>query len=99
MTNPKHQSIRIAVSLFAALTSGHALAQDGTAITSGQADAILKELRAIREIISRVVPGATQPAAVGNPLNPTKVKLNLDGLPALGSKEAPVTIAEFSDYQ
>jgi protein-disulfide isomerase len=59
-------------------------------ITRQQADQILDELRQIRQLLER----QQQPAAA-----PSKIKMNLEGLPMLGAKSAPVTLVEFTDYQ
>jgi protein-disulfide isomerase len=73
-------------------------AQDATkdqGITRQQADQILNELRQIRQLLERQqaqAPRAQEEQA-------TRAKLNLEGFAMLGSKEAPLTIVEFTDYQ
>src|SRR5215813_13611341 len=63
-------------------------------ITRQQADEILNELRQIRQLLERQgKAGGAQPEQI------SRAKLNLDGFAMLGSKEAPVTIVEFTDYQ
>jgi protein-disulfide isomerase len=63
-----------------------------TGITSDQADQILDELRQIRQLL--------QAQAEKNvPAGPTHAKLDLSGFQMLGSKTAPVTMVEFTDYQ
>ena len=60
-------------------------------ITRQQADQILQELRQIRLLLERQ---QQQPAGP-----PAKIKMNLEGAEMLGSKNAPVTMVEFTDYQ
>ena len=63
-------------------------------ITRQQADEILNELRQIRQLLEK------QGAKPSNqPDQPTRAKLNLEGVPMLGSKDAPITMVEYTDYQ
>ena len=65
-------------------------------ISRDQADAILNELRTIRQMLEKVMrqAAAPQPEAV------VKAKLKIeDGNRTLGPKTAPFTIVEFTDYQ
>ena len=64
-------------------------------ITRQQADEILKELRQIRELLEKQQAKAPQTQEG----RASRVKLNLEGFAMLGSKEAPLTIVEFTDYQ
>jgi protein-disulfide isomerase len=64
-------------------------------ITRQQADDILNELRQIRQLLER----QGSPAAKDQPPGPVKAKLNLAGMAMLGSKNAPITMVEFTDYQ
>jgi protein-disulfide isomerase len=69
-------------------------AQD-TGITKQQADEIINELRQIRQLLEKQAKPAAQPQEP----QPTEAKLKLDGVEMLGSKDAPLTIVEFTDYQ
>jgi protein-disulfide isomerase len=62
-------------------------------ITRDQADEIIKELRQIRQLLEKgAKPGAVLEAG-------GRVRMNLEGSDWLGSKDAPLTMVEFTDYQ
>jgi protein-disulfide isomerase len=63
-------------------------------ITRQQADQILEELRQIRQLLEK-----QQAAKPAGPPEPVRAKLNLEGAEMLGSKSAPITVVEFTDYQ
>jgi protein-disulfide isomerase len=63
-----------------------------TGITSDQADQILEELRQIHQLLQAQ-------AEKNGPPQPSRAKLDLSGYQMLGSKSAPVTMVEFTDYQ
>src|SRR5579885_56008 len=67
-------------------------AQDG-GITKEQADEIIQELRQIRQLLEKQAKPSQEPP------QPAEAKLKLDGVQMLGSKDAPLTIVEFTDYQ
>ncbi len=68
-------------------------------ITRQQADDILMELRAIRQLLEKqilpVAPGQLPPI----PQIPQTGRLRLEGGYSLGASDAPLTIVEFTDYQ
>src|ERR1051326_2988824 len=72
-------------------------AQQNDGISKQQADDILNELRQIRQLLERQA--RPQPSPVPAPEPVTHAKVSLDGVPMLGSKDAPLTIVEFTDYQ
>lgn len=63
-------------------------------ITKQQADEIINELKQIRQLLEKQAKPAAQEQE-----KPTEAKLNLQGVQMLGSKDAPLTIVEFTDYQ
>jgi protein-disulfide isomerase len=72
------------------------VAQD-TGISRQQADQILNELRQIRQLLEKQDRGAAPPAQQAPKV--TRATLNMDGVAMLGSKDAPLTIVEYTDYQ
>jgi len=63
-------------------------------MTRQQGDEILTELRQIRQLLERQAQ-----AQAKAPAGPAHAKINLEGAEMLGSKAAPLTIVEFTDYQ
>jgi protein-disulfide isomerase len=85
------------------LTAEHEVAAKSDAITKEQADAIVGELKQIRQLLEKqqvqlaraMVP---QPAAA--PAPPEKVQMSLGSRwYSIGRADAPVTLVEFADYQ
>ena len=66
-------------------------------ITRQQADQILNELRQIRQLLEKQERGAAPQAQP--PAKPSRATLNLEGVAMMGSKDAPLTIVEYTDYQ
>ena len=64
-------------------------------MTRAQGDAILNELRQIRQLLEKQNGGS----AANRPPEPARAKLSLAGMQMLGSKDAPITMVEFTDYQ
>jgi protein-disulfide isomerase len=72
------------------------MAQPAEGISKQQGDEILKELRLIRQLLERQ---QAKPAAPQEE-QPTRAKItDLSGVSMLGSKTAPLTIVEYTDYQ
>jgi protein-disulfide isomerase len=88
-------AIVAAVTTLAFLSDGTAAAQG---ITQEQADAILQELRQIRQLLERTSP-QTAPRAARPGDGQPRVKLGPARAYALGAPEAPVTLVEFVDVQ
>src|SRR5450755_4954092 len=69
---------------------------DQGGLTRQQGDQILQELRQIRQLLER----QAKPAAPPQEEAPTKARItDLSGVSMLGSKNAPLTIVEYTDYQ
>jgi protein-disulfide isomerase len=64
-------------------------------ITHEQADEILKELRQIRELLEKQ--GTPEPPSGQQQI--TKANVSIEGAYTMGSKDAPLTMVEFTDFQ
>jgi protein-disulfide isomerase len=93
MRNSRFKHMISVVLAFVVLTP---LSADEKGITEVQAAKILTELRNIRELLEGqqrpIGPQQVQGRAI-------KVEMSLDKGVAIGAKEAPVTVVEFTDYQ
>ena len=65
-------------------------------MTKDQGDAILKELREIKELLARQQQAQAGPPAQQTPQNMT---VKGDAIYVLGKSDAPLTMVEFTDYQ
>jgi protein-disulfide isomerase len=67
-------------------------------ITRDQANAILVELKAIRQLLEKQAQGGAN--AQAQPQAPQKVSMKVEpGWQVIGREDAPVTVVEFGDYQ
>jgi protein-disulfide isomerase len=85
------------------LTAEHDTAAKSDAITKEQADAIVGELKLIRQLLEKQqvqLARAMAPQPAPAPAPPEKVQMNVgNGWYATGRADAPVTLVEFADYQ
>jgi len=95
----------LAAILFCLVPQGAGAAEPGGAVKGTQADdsktvedAILEELKAIRQVLEKIekngLAGAQQ-----RPARPTTATVAIANKPVMGSESAPVTVVEFTDYQ
>lgn len=87
-----------AVLCYSPLTSAAEPPAAGDApISQNTADAILKELKEIRRVLEKI---EKQGGRAGQRKSgPTTARVSTRGKQSMGSKDAPVTIVEFTDYQ
>jgi len=92
--------IPLALTAIALLTSPAAMAEeavDSTANSDVKMDAILLELKAIRQVLEKIEKQGGRTAQRSN--KPTTAKFSIKGKHTLGAEDAPVTVVEFADYQ
>jgi protein-disulfide isomerase len=88
---PENQPASTVLAASTATLSGLQVASEG--LTREQGDAILQELRAIRELLQK------QQTAAPAQRKPTSARVSVGDNPTLGHDDAPVTMVEFTDYQ
>jgi protein-disulfide isomerase len=85
------------------LTADHEAAAKPDAITKEQADAIVSELKLIRQLLEKQqtqLAAAIAPKPSPAPAPAEKVQMNVgNGWYSIGRADAPVTLVEFGDYQ
>ena len=79
----------------AAMTEEAAVAP---AASDEKMDAILLELKAIRQVLEKIEKQGGTRAAQG-PSKPTTARVSIKGKHTMGAADAPVTVVEFADYQ
>jgi len=85
--------------LVAALWMSPGIAADEP-LTEEQGNAILEELRQIREVLQQIQKqGGVQLAPTQIARQNTRAKASTSNRPVLGADDAPVTLVEFTDYQ
>ena len=67
------------------------------AITQDTANAILEELKEIRQVLEKIEKQGGRTAK--GPSRPTTASFSIKGKHTLGAEDAPVTVIEFADYQ
>jgi protein-disulfide isomerase len=88
----------LAAVLMMGLALPGARAADTTATAESTDAAILKELKAIRQLLERIEKQGSQKAGARRS-RPTTATVAINNKPVMGSESAPVTVVEFTDYQ
>jgi len=73
-------------------------AEQASGITQEQADAILQELRSMRELLEQLARQQARPVQAASS-KPDTARVYANDRPALGAPDAPVTVVEFTDYE
>lgn len=82
----------VILSMFVVTFSGAVLAEP---LTKSQGDAILKELREIKQLLAK----SQQQQVPAAPTKPEILKIKGGAIYVLGKSDAPLTLVEFTDYQ
>jgi protein-disulfide isomerase len=82
------------IGVFALATSSVTNAES---MTKAQGDAVLKELREIKELLTK--PQQATPAAPSAQAKPESLTIKGGGIYVLGKIDAPLTLVEFTDYE
>ena len=93
--------VPLALTALALLMSPAAMTQeaaDASTTTSEKMDAVLLELKAIRQVLEKIQKQGDINAAK-RPSRPTTATVAMANRPAMGAEDAPVTVVEFTDYQ
>jgi protein-disulfide isomerase len=92
--------IPVVLGTAALLVTPAAMAEEATgspADSDAKMDAILLELKAIRQVLKKIEKQGGR--AAQRPSKPTTAKFSTRGKHSLGAADAPVTVVEFADYQ
>jgi protein-disulfide isomerase len=73
-------------------------AEDAPGITREQGEAILQELKSIRELLEQMDRQQARRAPPASAVSDT-ARVSIKDRPALGEQDAPVTVVEFTDYE
>lgn len=93
-------SIPLVMIAAALLVSPAAMTEEAatsSAASDEKMDAILLELKAIRQVLEKIEKQGGR--AAQRPSKPTTAKVSIKGKHAMGAADAPVTVVEFADYQ
>jgi protein-disulfide isomerase len=92
--------IPLLLTLATLLVSPAVMTAEPTATSAGNdetMDAILLELKAIRQVLEKIQEQGINTAQ--RPSRPTTAKVSIKGKHVMGAADAPVTVVEFTDYQ
>jgi protein-disulfide isomerase len=93
-------SIPLLLTAAALLISPAAMPEEAAvsaAASDEKMDAILLELKAIRQVLEKIEKQGGR--AAQRPSKPTTAKVSIKGKHTMGAADAPVTVVEFADYQ